>query len=205
MISHLDGVVISVDRAGRLELEVGPVCFELAAAPGCDAHFSAGDSVRVYTHLAITAEKLAFYGFATAEERDLFRLLLTASGVGPKIALSLVSLSAPAVARAIATGESRLLTAAPGVGAKLAEKIIVELRDKIGELAALTEPPRKGREQAPSAEAADGAFKTAVAALLQLGFPNRAALKAVSEAEDEVGAGADAAELIKAALRRVRA
>ena len=216
MIAFLDGVVVRIDASGRMELLVGPVCFEIATPAGYDGTWSPGDDARVYTHAAITNEKLGLYGFAAAEDRDMFRLLLTASGVGPRMALSLLSLSAHAVVRAIALGEPRRLTAAAGVGAKMAEKIVLELKDKLGDLSRLAavSPGAEGAEAAGGGQARKGAVSAlgpaggrgmdAVDALVHLGFPRRAALTAVAESEDALGASAQAADLIREALKRVR-
>ena len=200
MIAFLDGDVISYDSAGRLELAVGGVAFELAVVPGYDA-WSAGDSVRVYTHMSVTPDKISLYGFPERSLRDLFRVLTTVTGVGPKIALNILALGTALIARSIQGGTPRNLTAASGVGPKMAERIVLELRDKVGEFAAAAGVEA---ERGDSGEAADGPARTAVDALTQLGFTRNQAQKAVARATSGEGAGLDAASLIKSALRLIR-
>ncbi|MCD8341303.1 MAG: Holliday junction branch migration protein RuvA [Clostridiales bacterium] len=91
-----------------------------------------GEQAKLYTHLAVKEDDVALYGFATEEERNLFLLLISVSGVGPKAALSILSTSAPSsLALAIITGDLKALTSAPGVGKKLAQRIVLELKDKL--------------------------------------------------------------------------
>ncbi len=91
-----------------------------------------GEKAKLYTHLAVKEDDVTLYGFATEEERNLFLLLTSVSGVGPKAALSILSTSAPSnLALAIITGDLKALTAAAGVGKKLAQRIVLELKDKL--------------------------------------------------------------------------
>ncbi|MCC8063740.1 MAG: Holliday junction branch migration protein RuvA [Clostridiales bacterium] len=91
-----------------------------------------GEKAKLYTHLAVKEDDVTLYGFATEEERNLFLLLLSVSGVGPKAALSILSTSSPSsLALAIITGDLKALTSAAGVGKKLAQRIVLELKDKL--------------------------------------------------------------------------
>lgn len=196
MISYLEGTVESYEE-GALEIAVGQVCFELAIPAGHGSEWRVGSERRVYTHLSFAGEKITLYGFTSADERDLFRLLISASKVGPRLALALLSLGASVVARAISTGNARSLTAAKGVGTKVAERLVLELKDKVVEIGAALEV------EAGRAPAASYSME-AVEALVQLGFSHHSAVVAVAKAESEAGEGGDTAEIIRAALRHVR-
>ncbi len=91
-----------------------------------------GEKVTLYTHLAVSQDNIDLYGFSTQEEKNLFLMLISVSGVGPKAALSILSTSPPSnLALSIITGDARALTAAPGIGKKIAQRIILELKDKL--------------------------------------------------------------------------
>lgn len=91
-----------------------------------------GEKVTLFTHLAVSQDNIDLYGFSTMEEKNLFQMLTSVSGVGPKAALSILSTSAPSnLALSIITGDAKTLTAAPGVGKKIAQRIILELKDKL--------------------------------------------------------------------------
>ncbi len=91
-----------------------------------------GEKVTLYTHLTVSQDNIELYGFSTIEEKNLFQMLTSVSGVGPKAALSILSTSTPSnLALSIITGDSKALTAAPGVGKKIAQRILLELKDKL--------------------------------------------------------------------------
>lgn len=91
-----------------------------------------GEKVTLYTHLAVSQDNIDLYGFSTQEEKNLFLMLISVSGVGPKAALSILSTSPPSnLALSIITGDAKSLTAAPGIGKKIAQRIILELKDKL--------------------------------------------------------------------------
>lgn len=157
-----------------------------------------GAEVSLLIHHVFREDGQALYGFAAAEERDFFRLLVEkVSGVGPKMALNVLSrLSLPILRDAIIRGDVALLSQCPGVGKKTAERLVVELKDKVG-----LEGPGVVTPVAPSA-AAPSAASDAVAALIALGFKAQDADKGVRAALTKLGAGATADQLVKAALGR---
>lgn len=150
-----------------------------------------GDEVELFTALIVREDSQQLFGFATREERRLFELLLTVSGVGPKVALAVLSgLRPEALARSIRDGDLGALTTVSGVGRKTAERILVDLRDKMG-----------GEPGVASAAApAGGGFEDAVAALVSLGFPRPAAQRAVQVAAKEAGEGVALEDLVRRAL-----
>jgi Holliday junction DNA helicase RuvA len=165
--------------------------FDKLPAPGSDVH--------LLTHLAVREDAHVLYGFTTAAERELFRLLInTVSGIGPKIALSILSGMNPVALRgAVANGDVKALSQISGVGRKTAERIVVELKDKIG---------AAGAWEASSAEralsAADQKTNDAVLALVALGFKQPEAHEAVRGVQATLGPRASAEELVRACLKK---
>ncbi|MFM9001393.1 MAG: Holliday junction branch migration protein RuvA [Opitutia bacterium] len=157
-----------------------------------------GAEVSLLIHHVFREDGQALYGFASADERDFFRLLVEkVSGVGPKMALNILSrLALPILRDAIVRGDVALLSQCPGVGKKTAERLVVELKDKVG-----LEGPGAAPAAAPSSAAPSHAAD-AVAALVALGFKAADADKGVRTALAKLGAGATADQLVKAALGR---
>jgi Holliday junction DNA helicase RuvA len=139
-----------------------------------------GGSVSLLTHLAVRDDAMVLYGFATVEERELFELLISVQGVGPKVALAVLGLGTPReVVRAIAAGDARKLQGAPGVGKRVAERIVAELREKVG----VDLPDDDG---APIVVArTDEPHELARAGLLELGYEPGEADRLLSGADGE--------------------
>ena len=165
--------------------------YDKLPAPGAEVH--------LLTHLAIREDAHVLYGFMTAAERDLFRLLInTVSGIGPKIALNVLSGMNPVALRgAVAGGDVKALSQISGVGKKTAERIVVELRDKIG---------AAGAWEASSARRAlsDADQKTndAVLALMALGFKQPEAHDAIRATQAALGPQASVEDLVRASLKK---
>ena len=159
-----------------------------------------GNDITILTHLAIREDAHVLYGFMSAAERDMFRLLInTVSGIGPKLALNILSgINISALRSAVAMGDVRSLSQISGVGKKTAERIVVELKDKLGKAAAL-EPGSAARAQM-SPE--DEKFNDAVAALMALGYKQPDANEAVRGAQALLGAQASVEQLVRAALKK---
>ena len=138
MISRLRGILAARTAAG-LVIDVGGVGYLVAATPRVTGRL--GEEVTVETHLHVREDALQLYGFASAEERELFELLLGVSGIGPKVALAIVSGSPPAdLRRAIARDDLARFEAIPGIGRKTAQRVVMELKDKLGEPAGAGPP-----------------------------------------------------------------
>jgi holliday junction DNA helicase RuvA len=133
MIASVRGRVLAADREG-LVIEVGGVGLRVhATAAAQQAARASPEQVFLQAHLVVREDALQLYGFASEDERELFLALLGVSGVGPKASLSILSAYAPARLRlAIASQDAALLTSVSGIGKKTAERIVVELRDKLG-------------------------------------------------------------------------
>jgi Holliday junction DNA helicase RuvA len=124
--------VVAVRSPAGIVLDVGGVGYLVAATPRVTARV--GDEATVETYLHVREDTLQLYGFASADERELFELLLGVSGIGPKVALAIVSGSPPAeLRRAIARDDLARFEAIPGIGRKTAQRVVMELKEKIGE------------------------------------------------------------------------
>jgi len=159
-----------------------------------------GNDITILTHLSIREDAHVLYGFMSAAERDMFRLLVNAvSGIGPKTALNILSgINISALRTAVATGDVKSLSQISGVGKKTAERIVVELKDKLGKAIALE--PGGSPRMALSAD--DQKFNDAVAALAALGFKLIEAHEAVRGAQALLGAEAGVEQLVRAALKK---
>lgn len=189
MIALLTGVVVE-RSAAQCVIDVGGVGYlvsmstaSLASLPGD------GERVTVRTRLHVRDDGVALYGFITAEELRLFDRLITVSGVGPKVALAALSVLSPTVfARAVADDDVALVSSVPGIGKKTAQRIILELKDKLAE----TDMPAAGAATSVTAEARE--------ALLSLGYSSAETADALKGYEGDAG---DASALLRYALKRL--
>ncbi len=166
MTASLQGSIVDIPAEGIVHLSCGPVTLELYMPSSQAARLHAGESLRLYTyfHFSSSADMLRLYAFNRTDERDMFQLLLGGSGVGPRVALSLLDLGFGNLARAVMDGDERTLTAASGVGKKLAQKISVELADKVAKRFGQLPEASTGRA------AADSESEQAIEAICALGF-----------------------------------
>jgi Holliday junction DNA helicase RuvA len=166
--------------------------------PGARDGLRQGEPATVLTHLVVREDSLTLYGFADAAERDVFVTVQSTSGVGPKLALAMVStLGADGLTKAVASEDITALTKVPGIGRKGAQKLVLSLSGKLGSMGA-------GRAGLPGGAASSIAAQVE-AALVQLGFSAQVAGEAVAAASGEPGAPEEVAGLLRAALRRLRA
>jgi Holliday junction DNA helicase RuvA len=132
MISSVRGEVLSV-HLDHAVIEVGGVGFAVRTTPATLAGLRRGEQARLATTLVVREDSLTLFGFASDEAKELFELVQSVTGVGPKIALALLAVLDPDdLRRALATGDTATLTRAPGIGKKGAERLVLELRDKVG-------------------------------------------------------------------------
>ena len=199
MITFLRGKLVEALPTQAI-VEVQDVGYEvLIPLSSFDKLPAPGSEVRLLTHLAIREDAHVLYGFMTAAERDLFRLLInTVSGIGPKIALNVLSGMNPVALRgAVARGDVKSLSQISGVGKKTAERIVVELKDKIG---------AAGAWEASSAQRAlsdaDQKINDAVLALMALGFKPPEAHDVVRASQAALGPQASVEDLVRASLKK---
>ena len=199
MITFLHGKLIEA-LPTQVTVDIGGVGYEaLIPLSSFDKLPVIGGDVRLLTHLSIREDAHVLYGFMTAGERDLFRLLIhTVSGIGPKIALNILSgMNATAFRGAVANGDVKALSSISGVGKKTAERIIVELRDKIGVAGAW-----EATSAAHSLSAVDQKINDAVLALMALGFKQPEAHESVRAAQAVLGSSATVEDLVRASLKK---
>ncbi|MGH3793339.1 MAG: Holliday junction branch migration protein RuvA [Pseudonocardiaceae bacterium] len=201
MISSVRGEVLSIGL-DHVVVEVGGVGLAVHAVPATLATLRRGAQARLATSLVVREDSLTLYGFVDAEARELFVLLQTVSGVGPRLALATLAVLEPEALRcALAEGSLAVLTQVPGIGRKGAERLVVELRDKVGALVHASSGPVRG----------GGAVRTQVVeALVGLGFVARQAEQAVeavlAESKGSEGFEADAtdtSQVLRSALTRL--
>jgi Holliday junction DNA helicase RuvA len=204
VISHLDGLVCAIAPEGAV-IEVGGVGLLVQATPGTLAALRTGERARLATSLVVREDALTLYGFASDDERDVFELVQTASGVGPRLALAmLASFSPDGLRQAIAAEDVSALTRVPGIGRKGAQRIVLELAGRLGSPAgpAGVMGPLPG--VSPAADGA-GLWRDQVrAGLVNLGWPARDAEQAIAAVAADLAvspAGTDGTVDVSVALR----
>lgn len=191
MIASVSGVVTAA-RPSSLVVELGGVGVLVSVTPQCAAVVRSGEEVSLQTSLVVREDSLTLYGFETSEERDVFEMVQTVSGVGPRTALAvLATLTPDDLRQAISAGDVASLTRVPGIGTKGAQRLIIELKDRLPVV-------RRPGDAGP----ADGE-ETVSAALVSLGWSARDADAAVAAVAPEAGPEADVATLLRAALRHL--
>jgi holliday junction DNA helicase RuvA len=157
VIAMVSGAV-AVRRTDHVVVDCGGVGYRLAVSAETLRHVPAvGKQVLLHSHLVVREDALALYGFATEEERELFLMLIAVQSVGPKVALAVLSGGPPReLLAAVAAGDTARLQAAPGVGKRTAERIIVELREKVGATSTVPTALTAIRSQDPRGLARDG-------------------------------------------------
>ena len=199
MIASLSGIVerIAADSAVIDVHGVGYLVFASARTLGRLP--ARGEPARLHVETHVREDHIHLYGFSEESERDWFRLLTTVQGVGAKTALAILSaLPAEALATAVMAQDKAALTSADGVGPKLAQRILNELRDKVGGIAL-----GPAALQAAGADAQKGAAQDALSALVNLGYPRSDAFAAVAGAARSLGAEAPFDALFKASLKEL--
>ena len=167
-----------------------------------DSGISIGDEVKIYTHFAVREDAMQLYGFISKDDLAMFRLLLGVNGIGPKAACAILSgLSADDLRFAVLSDDAASIARAPGVGKKTAQKIILELRDKV-DLQDAFELKAAHTTERISKHVDTGVETEAVMALTALGYPNAQALRAVKAASKRTGASS-VEDLLKAALKEL--
>jgi holliday junction DNA helicase RuvA len=199
MITFLHGKLVEA-LPTQVTVDVGGVGYGvLIPLSSYDKLPAPGQEVRLLTHLSVREDAHTLYGFMTSAERELFRLLInTVSGIGPKLALNVLSgMNVTAFRGAVASGDVKALSQISGVGRKTAERIVVELKDKIG---------AAGAWEALSAQRAlspdDQKINDAVLALMALGFKQVEAHDAVRKAQAALGPQAGVEDLVRACLKK---
>ena len=196
MFYHINGVVTDIEP-NLVVLECGGVGYALNASLNTISSVRTGERAKLYTYECIREDAHDLYGFASKSEKHCFELLLGISGVGPKAALSILSSNTPdGLALAVLNGDEKALTSAPGIGKRIAQRILLELKDKMAKESASVD----FADLTPAVPASDAAARSdAIAGLSVLGYSMpeiNAALRTLPSIE-----GMSADQIIKAALR----
>jgi holliday junction DNA helicase RuvA len=200
VIAHVHGLVTSVSPDGAV-IDVGGVGLAVQCSPGTLARLRPGERAKVPTSLVVREDALTLYGFGTEDERGTFELLQTASGIGPRVALSMLAVLSPdELRRAVAAEDLAALTAVPGIGRKGAQRIVLELAGRLGQ-------PGDGGQPVPAAAQDQGGARRwrdqVRSGLVNLGWQAREADQAIAQIEPELAEAASAGEPVDvaAALR----
>ena len=192
MIASVEGTVGAI-TADSLVIEVGGIGYKVFAAPAVLATATAGGRLKLHTHHLVREDQQALFGFRNAEELGFFNLLLTVTGVGPKVAMAIVGSRPTAdLQLAILQQDQAMLVAIPGIGKKLAERIIFELKEKVS---------AAGIAAGSSTTITSAAEGDVVAALQALGYSLGEAREASRLAANDAAVGPGLEERVKAALR----
>ncbi|MBD1911508.1 MULTISPECIES: Holliday junction branch migration protein RuvA [unclassified Leptolyngbya] len=203
MLSYLKGTLIGIQKisANRViaVLEVSQVGYEIQIVPRLVQSFpSVGETVQVFTHQQVREDQIVLFGFASMAERDLFRQLLSVSGIGPQAAIALLdTLGLTELVQAIVTSNIRALSRAPGVGTRTAERLAVELKTKLAEWR-----NQSGLLSAPDATPVSAVQEDVEMTLLALGYSNSEILQALQAVGQEkaLAKNADAEVWIREAI-----
>ena len=197
MIAFVSGQVAALAPDCAV-VEVGGVGMAVQCAPGTLAALRIGQPARLATSLVVREDSLTLYGFADDDERQVFELLQTVSGVGPRLAQTMLAVHAPdALRSAVATGDEKALMAVPGIGKKGAQRLLLELKDRLGA------PLGTAAAQSAAAPAAASWSDQLHAALIGLGYAPREADEAVAAVTPQAEAAAEpnVGTLLRAALQ----
>ncbi|MFD1543122.1 Holliday junction branch migration protein RuvA [Nonomuraea guangzhouensis] len=195
MIASVAGQVTAIAPYGAV-IEVGGVGILTHCTPATLATLRVGEEARLATSLVVREESLTLFGFATADERTVFELLQTASGVGPKLALAMLAVHSPNALRvAVAAADLKALTQVPGIGQKGAQRIVLELKDRLGTPDEVVDAALNGGRRV-------AAWRDQVhSGLVGLGYSSKDADEAIAVIEPEAGDDPQIAVLLKSALR----
>ncbi len=199
MIAHLRGQILS-KSPNAVVIDCGGVGYELAISVTTYTEIGdVGGEARLHVHTHVREDALLLFGFAELTEKRLFEKLLTISGIGPKLAITVLSgISAERLVGAIRGGDHATLTRIPGIGKKTAERVVLELKDKLDDLAGFT---AAGVAARPSLGAT---AEDVLSALVNLGYPRPIAQKAVETAAKDAAVAGDFERLFRASMAAVR-
>ena len=203
MIDSLNGEVISIGLDHGV-IECGGVGYRFLATPPTLGRLTRGENARVLTTMVVKEDAMTLYGFSDDDAREMFHRLTTVTGLGPKLALAALSVFEPAeLAGHITAGDSKTIQSIPGVGKKMADRLVLELKDKLAGVYG-TQPGASAAKSAPSqSQGASLATKQVVEALVGLGFPEKGARTAVDAVIDESAEPMESSALLRNALNRL--
>ena len=199
MIAFLKGELSAIYE-DKVIIEVSGVGYNVMMPSSCTAALPGiGNSAKIYTYLSVREDAMQLYGFNTSDELELYKLLITVNGIGPKAALQILSsMTGNDIKFAILSSDAKTISKVPGIGPKTAQRLIIDLKDKIDLID--TFESKISKTQATTAKLSDEKTE-AVEALVALGYSQKDAYSAVSTAEIEDGAPVE--EVLKLALKNI--
>ncbi|MBP5294562.1 MAG: Holliday junction branch migration protein RuvA [Lachnospiraceae bacterium] len=199
MLSAIRGILVHIDE-NTAELDVGGVTFEVNVPSTLFvSRPENGSELQLYTYLSVREDDLSLFGFQTREERSLFKMLITVSGIGPKGALQVLSTLRPNdLVAAILSEDAKSIARAPGIGQKTAQKVVLELRDKVSGMPVSDLSSISGTAKTV-AYAENDTKHDVILALTELGFSGSEAYKAVAQLPDDL----DASKMLNLALKSI--
>ena len=201
MYAYIKGELAEIN-IDHIVIETGGIGYQIFI-PGQTFEYlpALGEELKVYTYLYLREDAMILYGFLTKDDLELFKLLISVSGIGPKGGLAILSnLDADNLRFAVLSGDAKAIAKAPGVGGKTAQRVILELKDKMS-LEDAFEKKTQHVQEAVNAPAAGSVKNDAVLALTALGYSSTESLKAVSRVE--ITDGMDVEDVLKAALKHI--
>lgn len=199
MIEFLRGKIADID-INRVVIDVNGVGYVLTISDSTASLLpGVGEETKIYSFMSVREDGVTLYGFPSYDDLGIFKQLITVSGIGPKGALGILSVLTPDDLRfAILSGDSKAIAKAPGIGKKTAERVILDLKDRIGAESSINSPAESGGIKASVSE---NARDEAVEALVALGYSSADAYRAVKEASAALGSDTETDTLLKAALK----
>jgi Holliday junction DNA helicase RuvA len=196
MISHLNGILEHIDKA-HLVVDVGNVGYHVHVSSGTLTRLpKVGEKIKLFTYQVVREDDISLYGFLAKEERNLFALLLTVSGIGPKASMSIVSgFSIDKIVTAITQGNVDLISTVPGIGKKTAQKLVIELKEKVAKAYAI-----KPSDMAVGMGGDEPIVSDAISALIALGYSPREARTAILKSGIDLSSQ-NVEDIIKRALK----
>lgn len=198
MFAYLKGYVAEVTDENAI-VEVNNIGYNVKVSPGTAAQLPAiGEEVKLYTYTCVREDAFLLYGFLTKDDLDIFRKIITVSGIGPKGGLGILSvMSADELRMAVVTGDGKAISKAPGIGAKTAQRLILDLKDKIS-----MEDTLVNKEAAAYQDGGCSHERNeAIEALIALGYTSAEALRAMKKAE--ITEEMDSQQILKAVLKKI--
>ena len=184
MIAYIRGIFEEITEDG-IVVEAGGVGYGIAVSPALASSLSQGEEVKIYTYFQVGEDTQKLYGFGSREDRRVFTQLLKVPGIGPKLAMGIMSaIDTDELKLAVITGDVKRLSRAPGLGKKTAEKLILELKDSFDAAEVITGGKN---ESTGTALVMEDAFSEAAQALIALGYSSSEAMKAVRTVESRDG------------------
>jgi Holliday junction DNA helicase RuvA len=197
MISHLNGILEHIDK-NHVVVDVNGVGYKVFLPTAALAHLpKVGEKMKLFTYQVVREDDLSLYGFLTKEERSLFTLLLTVNGIGPKVSLSILSAyPLDKIVSAITQGNATLISSIPGIGSKTAQKLIIELREKVAKAYAI-----KPSEMTGGLPGNEVIISDAISALIALGYSPKEARESILRLGEANLTSVE--EIVKQALRQL--